>query len=199
MWGKKMQSVPPQSQKPVEEVSEASKTENLDTSNWKTYRNEKLGFQFQYPPNWVLEERYDDYDIVISRYVSLKPLASKDFRVEVGVKNNSESDKILTRTWQTGFAVSGIEFGGNISNSSGIVERQYGIFQNESYRSGDRIVRLMWYCAPKQPIDQCDNFQIGGSKSAFLGIHIDNDDLSENELKNIEDQVDFLFSTIVSF
>jgi len=29
----------------------------FDTSNWKTYRDEKYGFELQYPPDWHIEER----------------------------------------------------------------------------------------------------------------------------------------------
>ena len=29
---------------------------NIDTSSWKTYRNDKYGFEFKYPNDWVLNE-----------------------------------------------------------------------------------------------------------------------------------------------
>ena len=32
----------------------AATTAEIDTSNWKTYRNEEYGFEFKYPTNWVL-------------------------------------------------------------------------------------------------------------------------------------------------
>jgi hypothetical protein len=33
----------------------ATSTEEIDTSNWKTYRNEEYGFEFKYPGDWNLQ------------------------------------------------------------------------------------------------------------------------------------------------
>lgn len=32
------------------------KSDRADTSNWKTYRNEKYGLEFKYPPEWVIKD-----------------------------------------------------------------------------------------------------------------------------------------------
>jgi len=33
----------------------ATTTEEIDTSNWKTYRNEEYGFEFKYPEDWKID------------------------------------------------------------------------------------------------------------------------------------------------
>ena len=55
-WSKKTQPEPTQNQTPKEEVVETPKTENLDTSDWKTYRNETYGFMVRYPDNWEMRQ-----------------------------------------------------------------------------------------------------------------------------------------------
>ena len=39
---------------PTPPLSQTPQTENTQTANWKTYRNEDLGVEFRYPPNWSL-------------------------------------------------------------------------------------------------------------------------------------------------
>ncbi len=39
-----------------QEKVEELKIEDIDTSNWKTYRNEEYGFSFKYPEGWVIKE-----------------------------------------------------------------------------------------------------------------------------------------------
>jgi len=56
----KPQPTPPQSvQAPaISQPTQApqQKQEPIDTSNWKTYRNEEYGFEVRYPTNWEVEE-----------------------------------------------------------------------------------------------------------------------------------------------
>ncbi len=39
-----------------QEKVEELKVEDIDTSNWKTYRNEEYGFEVKYPEGWEVEE-----------------------------------------------------------------------------------------------------------------------------------------------
>ncbi|MEW6610398.1 MAG: hypothetical protein AB1352_02085 [Patescibacteria group bacterium] len=36
-------------------------TSDIDTSDWKTYRNEELGFQIKYPNEWGIDEEKIDH------------------------------------------------------------------------------------------------------------------------------------------
>jgi len=48
---------------PTENLAASS---TIDTSNWKTYRNEKYGFQLRYPTNWLLTANVAEPDIPYS-------------------------------------------------------------------------------------------------------------------------------------
>lgn len=200
VWSKRMQPEPPQNQTLTEEAVNTPKVEHLDTSDWKTYRNEEFGFKFKYPTDWLLEEKNDKYDDrYVFRYLSLKPLDVKGITIEVGVKNNFEGNRTYTRSWHTGFAVSDFEPGGKVANGHSSVEKKYGVYQAKAYNENRRNVRLIFYCAPGEPLTQCNNFQIENGKSAFIGAYVDNDDISGDSLKNMEQKIDALFSTLVSF
>jgi hypothetical protein len=43
-------------EKPVVQPEEPTTTEPIDTSDWKTYRNEKYGLEFKYPRGWLVKE-----------------------------------------------------------------------------------------------------------------------------------------------
>ncbi|MFA6215152.1 MAG: hypothetical protein WC768_01115 [Patescibacteria group bacterium] len=36
----------------------ATTTEEIDISDWKTYRNEEYGFEFKYPEDWKIQEKF---------------------------------------------------------------------------------------------------------------------------------------------
>ena len=40
----------------TEDKTEELKIEDIDTSNWKTYRNEEMGFELKYPEGWEVKK-----------------------------------------------------------------------------------------------------------------------------------------------
>lgn len=50
--------------------------EDSDTDGWKTYRNEKYGYQIKYPLNWAIKECSSEYAVFDTSAQSLKSVCS---------------------------------------------------------------------------------------------------------------------------
>lgn len=62
VWQKKMTQI---QNLPVPEQNKED-MQSIDTSDWKTYKNDQLGIQFSYPKEWKLESKVETNQSVIS-------------------------------------------------------------------------------------------------------------------------------------
>jgi hypothetical protein len=61
----------------------AQATSTMQISDWKTYRNDKYGFKFHYPKDWLLSTTTDGFDLVYPKdqstiSVSVWPISKRD-------------------------------------------------------------------------------------------------------------------------
>ncbi|OHA45895.1 MAG: hypothetical protein A3A80_04450 [Candidatus Terrybacteria bacterium RIFCSPLOWO2_01_FULL_44_24] len=74
-------------------------TELGDISDWKTYRNEKYGFEFMYPNDWNIDsgstQIYKDLYVVINPPISLKGHTNGISISSIAEYNNQTLDEIL--------------------------------------------------------------------------------------------------------
>jgi hypothetical protein len=66
-------------------ISKKGETEEIDTSDWKIYQNEKYGFEFKYPPDWKVgkfEIRPLDYIRCVNCQEGLTPANHNKYCIE---------------------------------------------------------------------------------------------------------------------
>ena len=78
-------------------------TEN-QTSDWKTYRNDELGFRFKYPLNWFVSE-YPNGAVNLSNVATRSELSDESLQneadFEVLIRKNANPKKLDAETWYT--------------------------------------------------------------------------------------------------
>ncbi len=104
------------------EGGDAVSVDKIDTSNWKTYRNEEYGFEVKYPEEWMLEEFISgagaDQGIACEKisevcYFSIGFLTvdrKKSPAIRILPKNQFEHQYIDVDSTQTGSTLSGLKY-----------------------------------------------------------------------------------------
>jgi hypothetical protein len=171
----------------VENIEEDFESNEIDTTNWLTYRNDEYKYAFDYPSDWILTEHYNNVAPEPNsrlrgfRYISFNT-PDKVFNIEIGIKNQDESEWIFAHSWHTGIPAGDIYRGSKIKVLDNIAEKQILAFGAESYEnnvktkpfnSADPLeIRMVSYCKPSQEskLDWCYEFPVGKNKIAHAEI-----------------------------
>jgi len=82
----------------VETADVATSTDEIDTSNWKTYRNGKLGFEIKYPDFWILSESSNE-DFEKYGRVAQFQTPDTDELIKTRKLHPSELDNLAIQYW----------------------------------------------------------------------------------------------------
>lgn len=166
-----------------EEEKKNQENAEIDMSDWKTYRNKELGFEFTYPRKWTIEELSIPSDSSgvhpdwIFRYLSIK---GANFTIVFGVKDAVKEKNVQSRSWRTGIPAGIFVKKGTIHIGDGLAEKRYLIYKNDT----EPHIQLVWYCNLGEDVEKCNNFSIGKNKTAFVEIEaIDSNTASWNEIE----------------
>ena len=146
--------------------------ETIEPLEQKVYRNERYGFEFQYPDSLVLNEVNNEIDfseeygvpngsVTTFRYVLLKSLED-DFTVSIGVKNKND-DSVSIRQWRTGVAAGDFRKSKIIHIGGGTAEQMELSYQGE-------INGLVWFCGSGTVSGECSDIDLKNGKKAFIEI-----------------------------
>lgn len=80
------------------EIAMGTSTEDVDTSNWKTYRNENLGFEIKYPNFWILSEASNENFEKYGRVAQFQT-PDTDELVKTKKLHPSESYNLVIQYW----------------------------------------------------------------------------------------------------
>lgn len=94
MWQKKAETQP----LPIPEQKKEEDMQNIDTSEWKTYRNDQLGIRFDYPASWG--------EINVSKEIGCIDYYAKEINVSDEVKDSCLQISLSANAFDKGFFLS---------------------------------------------------------------------------------------------
>lgn len=85
---------------PIDQEDETVSTVDIDTSDWKTYRNEEYGVQIKFPQEWILTS-FENPDLPLSYSITI---TKSDFKAQpkfsIGINSESWLFKPYLKTVQ---------------------------------------------------------------------------------------------------
>ena len=165
-------------------INTATTTEETDTSDWKTYRNEELGVEFKYPKDWIVKlYSYKDRD-----YPAIN-IVNSDFEDPYGSDNDirividSEESDLLLTDWfnqRTLYNKSNLEKKIEIMNQElgewYLLEKDF-VLKETTYQLNDLngLVRYVKFLKPislegAAPTDKIYNFKVGDKIYTLSGF-----------------------------
>lgn len=155
---------------------------DTDMSYWKTYQNDKYGYAFKYPQDWILTEIDEETPLQLlrSQYVLVQS-KDKNFNFEIGVKLTDENS-VMNKPFRTGVGAEDIKQSNKSIPINGVnVEK---VYLNYYYRSIDTNPHLqeIWFC-PLGSSELCNDLKIGDDNLLYVQVKI-NPSISDERILN---------------